>query len=102
MTGSTKTGNQDFVILINKVEATIPRHKGGDTLAVLDQLDTDALPTGRVWLLGLDTNLFQDDAFGVRATGEWLFPFGTQVGFVKIFIGPSLLATMRLELTTSP
>jgi hypothetical protein len=38
----------------------------------------------------------------VRATGEWLFPFGTQVGFVKIFVRPSLLATVRLELTAGP
>lgn len=42
-------------VLLNVVEATVERHEGGDLLAVLDQLDTNALTNGRVRLLGLNT-----------------------------------------------
>ena len=35
-----KEGSAYFIVLINKVEATVARHEGGDLLAVLDQLHT--------------------------------------------------------------
>ena len=42
-------------VLLNEVQAAIVRHKGGNLLPVLDQLDTRALPDSRVGLLGLNT-----------------------------------------------
>ena len=48
-----KAGNEHFIVLLNKVEAAIPRHKGCDLLSILDQLDSDALSNSRVGLLGL-------------------------------------------------
>ena len=51
-----------LIILLHKVEAAIVGHEGGDLLAVLDQLDTDALSDGGVRLLGLYSHLLQHDS----------------------------------------
>lgn len=55
MTFTTETGNQDFVVFFNVVQATIPRYESGDLLAVLDKLDSHALTNGRVRLFGFNT-----------------------------------------------
>ena len=86
---TTETRNQDFIVLVDKVQATIilhcdqleaPKvglktaaygHEGGDFFAVLDQLNTNAFPDGRVWLLGLDSDLLENDALGMRRSSSW-------------------------------
>ena len=40
-------------------------HERGDLLPVLDQLHTDTLADGRVWLFCLDADFFEDDALCV-------------------------------------
>lgn len=50
-------GVRRLVVLIDKVEAAVVRHEGGDLLAVLDELRAAALADGRVRLLRLDADL---------------------------------------------
>uniref|UniRef100_A0A8C0N0T4 Uncharacterized protein n=1 Tax=Canis lupus familiaris TaxID=9615 RepID=A0A8C0N0T4_CANLF len=59
LTFATKSSHQNLIIFLNKVQTTIIGYKGCDLFAVLDQLDPDALPDGRIWLFGfLDINVF--------------------------------------------
>ena len=57
VTLTTETGDQDLVVLLDEVQATVLGDEGRDLLAVLDELDTNALADSRVRLLGLDTDL---------------------------------------------
>ena len=52
---TTESGNQNFVVFFNESQATVVRDESGDLLAVLDELDTNALANGRVRLLSLNT-----------------------------------------------
>ena len=54
---TTKTSNQNFIVLLYKVQAAILGYECCDFLAVLDQLHSDALSNGRVRLFGFDTDL---------------------------------------------
>ena len=61
MTRTTESSNQDFIILIHKVQTTITRNEGSDLLSILDQLNTDALTNGRVRLLSLYSTIPHSD-----------------------------------------
>lgn len=122
---ATETGEENLVVLINEVQATIVGDESGDLLAVLDELDTDTLSdslhhhhsqsvcssgvresvsidavysgkTYRVGLLGLNADLFKDNALSVGRTTEGavippLLAFGVrEIGSVD-FIRDSLL-----------
>jgi hypothetical protein len=54
---STETRDEDLVVLIDKVEATIIGNESCDPFAVLDELYTNALSDSGVGLLGFDTDL---------------------------------------------
>ena len=99
VTTTAETGDEDFVVLIDKVKATITRDEGSDLLSVLDELDTDALTNGRVGLLGLNTDLLDNNALGVRGSLEGLHPLGGKVSKVVCLVVPALETTDGAELT---
>merc|ERR1712000_533590 len=68
--GTTETSNEDLIVFFDVVEATIVGDEGDDLLAVLDELDADALTDGRVGLLSLNTELLKNDTLGVGGAGE--------------------------------
>ncbi len=102
VTLTTETSDENFIVFIGEVQATIARDEGSNLLAVLDELNAHALTDSRVRLLGLDTDLFQDDTLGVRATSERLLPLRTQVRLVEILVGPALFTAVNAQLTASP
>lgn len=81
------------------VDCGLSRTESGDLLAVLDQLDTDTLPNGGVGLLGLDTDLLEDDALGVGGATEGRgLESGAQGTLLVTVIGPALLAAVVAQL----
>lgn len=44
MTFSAETSHQHFIVLLNVIQTTIAGYESCDLLAVLDQLNTNALP----------------------------------------------------------
>ena len=66
VTLTSETADQHLIVLLDKVQATVIGDEGGDLLAVLDQLHTNALPDGRVGLLSLDADLLEDNSLWRR------------------------------------
>jgi hypothetical protein len=126
---TTETSEQDLVVLVDEVQATIVGDCNGllvfchivapfrcssvdnvakckhtescDLLSVLDQLDPDTLSDSGVGLLGLNTDLLEDNALGVRGATEWRgLESGSESALLIRQIGPSLLAAMVLELAS--
>ena len=57
MSFPTKASYQHFIVFLNEVQAAVVGDKGSDLLAILDKLDTNTLPDGRVRLLSLNTTV---------------------------------------------
>ena len=57
VTLTTESGDKNFVVFLDEVEATVVGDEGCDLLSVLDQLNTNALADSRVRLFGLNTDL---------------------------------------------
>jgi hypothetical protein len=73
--------------------------ESSDLLAVLDELDLDTLADSGVGLLGLNTDLLQDDTLGVGSTTEGRGLEGSsEEALLEVEIGPALLLAVRLEL----
>jgi hypothetical protein len=102
VTLTTEASDENFIVFVGEVQATIARDEGGNLLTVLDELNADALTDGRVRLLGFNANLLENDTLGVRATGERLLPLRTEVRLVEILVGPALFTAVNAQLTASP
>uniref|UniRef100_A0A3B1IUJ5 Uncharacterized protein n=1 Tax=Astyanax mexicanus TaxID=7994 RepID=A0A3B1IUJ5_ASTMX len=85
MAFTTKPCHQNFI-------ATVVGHESGNLLAVLDQLDPDALPNSRVRLLGFNTTA-ESSSEGVSLQG------GAQIGLLVLFIVPFLLTAVVPQLS---
>ena len=98
MAAAAEARDEDLVVLVDVVEAAVARHEGGDLLAVLDELHADALADGRVGLLGLDADLLEHDALGVRRAAEGLGVLRDVVRLGVLLVRPLLEPPVVLEL----
>ena len=86
-------------VILDVSEATVTGDEGGDLLGVLDELDTDALADSRVGLLGLNTELLEDDTLGVGSASEGVgLPDCAEVGLLVLLVGPTLVTAKVLQL----
>jgi hypothetical protein len=65
VTGSTETSNEDIIVFVDETHATISWNVSGNSLVVLLELNSHTLSDGGVWLLGFDSDLFNNDTTGV-------------------------------------
>uniref|UniRef100_G1U046 Uncharacterized protein n=1 Tax=Oryctolagus cuniculus TaxID=9986 RepID=G1U046_RABIT len=99
MTFPTKSGNQNFIVFLEEVQAPVVGDEGRDFLAILDQLDPHALPDGGVGLLGLNPYFLQHDALGVRGASEGVgLERRAQVGLLVLLVVPLLVALVAAQL----
>jgi hypothetical protein len=83
----------------HSVFGTCGRTESSDLLSVLDELDPDTLSDSGVGLLGLNTDLLEDDALGVgRATERRGLESGSQKTLLEGQIGPALLTAVVAQL----
>lgn len=95
-----KSTNQTYV-LVNVVQATVTWDESSDLLAVLNELNTDCLAHGRVWLLGLDTELLKNDSLCVRRSTKRIGLVSvTKVCLGIVFIIPALSAAIVAQLAS--
>ena len=89
MAGTTETSDEDLVVLIDERHTALSGDEASDSLVVFLELHSDTLSHGGVGLLGLDGDLLDDDARGVRGALEGLSPLGVLMRLVVVVVGPS-------------
>ena len=92
---TTETGDEHLVVLIDERHTAISGHEASDSLVVFLELHSDTLSHGGVGLLGLDGDLLDDDAGGVRGALEGLPPLGVLMRLVVVVVGPSTQVSQR-------
>uniref|UniRef100_A0A8C4NI60 Uncharacterized protein n=1 Tax=Eptatretus burgeri TaxID=7764 RepID=A0A8C4NI60_EPTBU len=83
---------------LNEVQTTIIGNEGCDFLSVLNELNTNTLADGRIWLFGLNTAAERETK--CHSTKRISFERSSQVRFLVLLIIPALLPTMGSELTS--
>uniref|UniRef100_A0A673NK92 Uncharacterized protein n=1 Tax=Sinocyclocheilus rhinocerous TaxID=307959 RepID=A0A673NK92_9TELE len=82
-------------LYLNEVQAAVVGDESCDLLAVLDQLDPDALPDGRVGLLGFNTTVNMTNKVRVGLQS------GAQMGLLVLFIMPFLYTAVVPQFSSS-
>ena len=101
VTRSTETSDQNFIVLIDKVQATITRDESGDLLSVLDELNTNGLTDSRVRLLSFNAQLFDDNTLSVGSSLEGVgLPDGTELLLLVGVLGPEVVLVQGVELAS--
>ncbi|ELR47403.1 hypothetical protein M91_21663 [Bos mutus] len=59
MTFGTKSSNQNFIIFLNKIQATVSGYKRLWFFAILGEVNPDTFPDGRIWLFGFNPYFFR-------------------------------------------
>uniref|UniRef100_A0A8D2MX96 Uncharacterized protein n=1 Tax=Zonotrichia albicollis TaxID=44394 RepID=A0A8D2MX96_ZONAL len=99
------TSSQGFRVLgnyLDEVQAAIVGDKSCDFFAVLNELDPDTFPDGRVGLLGLDPpdhpHFLQDDALGVGSAPEGVgLQRRAQVRLLVLLVVPLLVPAVAAQ-----
>ena len=99
MTRSSESRNEHFIVFVAETHTSVSWNVSSDSLVVLFELDSDTLSHGRVGLLGLDGNLFNNNSSSVGGSHEWFLPLGSGVSLFVCFVSPQLKSSVHLELT---
>ena len=89
VSGTSESSDKHLVVIVNKTHSSISWDEGGDLFTVLLELNSDTFTDSRVWLLGLDSDLLDDDTGSMGCSSEWLLPFSSLMSFLVTLIGPS-------------
>ena len=96
---TTHTGDENPIVIVDETKGTVAWDEGGDDFAVLLELNTDSLSDGRVWLLGFDGDLADDDAGGHGDTLEWGLVNGGSLPLAEFLGCPEVVPVRNTELT---
>ena len=70
--------------------------------AILDGLNPDTYPDGRIWLFGFNPYFFEHNSLSMRSTSKSLGLQGcAQMGFLVLFIMPLLGSSVAIEIPGS-
>uniref|UniRef100_A0A667GGJ2 Uncharacterized protein n=1 Tax=Lynx canadensis TaxID=61383 RepID=A0A667GGJ2_LYNCA len=108
MTFVTKSHNWNLIIFFNKIQTTIVGYRAVIFffffffLVILDQLDSDMLPDGRIWLFGFNLYFSQHNSVCMGSASKRVGLQGcAQMGLLVLFTMPLLIPSVAMELLGS-
>ena len=93
MTFVTKSSNQNFIILLNKIQSHLGT-KAVISSAILGQQDPDTFPDARIWTFSFNPYFFQYNSLCMATTSKRIGLQGcAQIDFLVLFIMPLLISS---------